>query len=110
MTIYLFRDSDNAVIRPLPRAKRMLSDAIAIPHVVQLLLTFDPTLVEKVVTLLNDIMRDNPYLPRVFSTGVFFFIMMYTGFNVLPIAHFLKYAHTKQSFRPDEVRTYSLPP
>ena len=96
---------DNAVIRPLPRAKRMLSEAGSIPHVVQLLLTFDPSLVEKVVTLLNDIMRDNPYLPRVFSSGIFFFIMMYTGFNILPIAHFLKYAHTKQSFRPDEVTT-----
>jgi len=81
----------------------MLSEAGSIPHVVQLLLTFDPSLVEKVVTLLNDIMRDNPYLPRVFSSGVFFFIMMYTGFNILPIAHFLKYTHTKQSFRPDEV-------
>ncbi len=82
----------------------MLTEAGTLPHVVQLLLTFDPTLVEKVVTLLNDIMRDNPNLPRVFSTGVFFFIMMYTGYNILPIAYFLKYAHTKQSFRPEEVR------
>lgn len=81
----------------------MLSEAGAIPHVIQLLLTFDPALVEKVVTLLNDIMCDNPNLPRVFSTGVFFFIMMYTGSNILPIAHFLKYAHSKQSFRPEEV-------
>lgn len=93
------------MIRPLPRAKRNLSEAGALPHVVQLLLTFDPTLVEKVVTLLNDVMRDNPNLPRVFSSGVFFFIMMYTGFNILPIAHFLKYAHAKQSFKPDEVAT-----
>lgn len=89
------------MIRPLPRAKRMLSDPASIPHVVQLLLTFDPSLVEKVVTLLNEVMEDNPNLPRVFSTGVFFFIMMYTGFNILPIAKFLKYAHMKQSFRPD---------
>ncbi len=81
----------------------MMSEANAIPHIVQLLLTFDPSLVEKVVTLLNDIMRDNPLLPRIFQTGVFLFIMMYTGFNILPIAKFLQYAHTKQSFRPDEV-------
>jgi len=69
---------------------------------VQLLLTFDPRLVEKVVTLLNIIMEDNPQLPRAFSTGVFFFIMMYTGSNILPIAKFLKYSHMKQSFRPDD--------
>lgn len=36
-------------------------------------------------------------------TGVFFFILMYTGSNILPIAKFLKYTHMKQSFRPDEV-------
>lgn len=36
-------------------------------------------------------------------TGVFFFIMMYTGSNILPIAKFLQYSHTKQAFRPDEV-------
>ena len=47
--------------------------------------------------------QDNPGLPRVFSTGVFFFILMYTGSNILPIAKFLKYSHMKQSFRPDEV-------
>lgn len=58
---------------------------------------------EKVATLLYHIMQDNPSLPRVYLTGVFFFIMMYTGANVLPIARFLKYAHLKQAFRSDEV-------
>ena len=100
---YPSRDSDNAVIRPLPRAKRVLSEPNALPHLVQLLLTFDPRLVEKVVTLLNMIVEDNPQLPRMFSTGAFFFVMMYTGANILPIARFLKYTHMKQSFRPDEV-------
>lgn len=42
------RTGDGAVIRPLPRIKRLLSDAISLPHIVQLLLTFDPVLVEKV--------------------------------------------------------------
>ena len=54
---------------------------------------------------LRPLPQDNPQLPRVFSTGVFFFILMYTGSNILPIAEFLKYSHMKQSFRPDEVRT-----
>ena len=30
--------------------------------------------------------QDNPQLPRLFLTGVFFFILMYTGSNILPIA------------------------
>lgn len=42
------RTEDQAVIRPLPRIKRLLSDSISLPHIVQLLLTFDPVLVEKV--------------------------------------------------------------
>ena len=46
-------------MRPLPRAKRLLSEPTTEPHIVQLLLTFDPRLVEKVVTLLNVIMEVN---------------------------------------------------
>ena len=69
----------------------------------QLLLTFDPVLVEKVSTLLYHVMQDNPVLPRLYLTGVFFFVMMYTGSNVLPVARFLKYTHLKQAFRSDEV-------
>ncbi len=51
------RDSDQAIIRPLPRAKRVLSEPNVLPHIVQLLLTFDPRLVERVVNLLNVVME-----------------------------------------------------
>ena len=54
-------DVDNAIIRPLPRAKRTLSEPNILPHMVQLLLTFDPRLVEKVVTLLNSILEVGPH-------------------------------------------------
>ena len=74
-----------------------------LPHIVQLLVTFDPGLVDKTVRLLNMVMEDNPQLPRVFMTGAFFFIMMYTGSNILPIGRFLKYTHMRQSFRPEEI-------
>ena len=50
-------DDDDAIIRPLPRAKQTLSEPNILPHMVQLLLTFDPRLVEKVVTLLNMIIE-----------------------------------------------------
>eukprot|EP00795_Rhopilema_esculentum_P013369 gene13369-4225_t len=82
---YPNRDTDGAIVRPLPRAKRMLSDASCLPHIVQLLLTFHPTIVEKVAQLLLNISIDNPVLPRLYMTGAFFFIMMYTGSNVIPI-------------------------
>ena len=99
---YPSRDSDGAIIRPLPRIKRLLSDSICLPHIVQLLLTFDPILVEKIASLMHDIMQDNPNISRLYLTGAFYFIMMYTGSNVLPIARFLKYTHVSQAFRSDE--------
>uniref|UniRef100_A0A2I3HZT1 DnaJ heat shock protein family (Hsp40) member C13 n=1 Tax=Nomascus leucogenys TaxID=61853 RepID=A0A2I3HZT1_NOMLE len=98
------RDQDNAIIRPLPKVKRLLSDSTCLPHIIQLLLTFDPILVEKVAILLHHIMQDNPQLPRLYLSGVFFFIMMYTGSNVLPVARFLKYTHTKQAFKSEETK------
>lgn len=30
-----FRDQDNAIIRPLPRVKRLLSDSTCLPHITQ---------------------------------------------------------------------------
>lgn len=59
-----------------------------IVFIFQLLLTFDPILVEKVANLLYLVMQDNPNLQRLYLTGVFFFIMMYTGSNVLPVARY----------------------
>lgn len=46
---FVVRDEEDAVIRPLPRIKRLLSEPACLAHVVQLLLTFDPILVEKVI-------------------------------------------------------------
>lgn len=73
------RDSEGLIIRPFPRVKQYLSDPTTLPHVVQLLLTFDPALVEKVATLLTLVMSDNPMLSRLYKSGVFFFVLMYTG-------------------------------
>lgn len=101
---FCFRDEDDAVIRPLPRVKRLLSEPTCLAHIIQLLLTFGPILVEKVATLLCEVMKDNPEMSKVYLTGVFYFILMYTGSNVLPIARFLKLTHMKQAFKADEVR------
>ncbi|KAJ8971338.1 hypothetical protein NQ314_000751 [Rhamnusium bicolor] len=102
---YPSRDADDAIIRPLPKVKRLLSEQPVLSHVVQLLLTFDPILVEKVATLLCEVMRDNPEISKLHTTGVFYFIMMYTGSNVLPIARFLQFTHMKQAFKSDETTT-----
>ncbi|CAF4175614.1 unnamed protein product, partial [Rotaria sp. Silwood2] len=101
--LYPSRDQVNgAIIRPFPKIKRLLNDPTCLPHVVQLLLTFDPNLVEKIVILLNKLTQDNPLLAQFYMTGVFYFILMYTGSNILPLGHFLKYTHLAQAFRSDE--------
>ena len=102
-TNYPSRDQvTGAIIRPFPKIKRLLNDSTCLPHIVQLLLTFDPTLVEKIVSLLNILVQDNPLLAQFYMTGVFYYILMYTGSNILPIGHFLKYTHLAQAFRSDE--------
>ncbi len=110
---YPSRDEDGAVIRPLPKIKQALSDPSHLPHVVQLLLTFDPILVERVASLLHLVLEDNAKMPTLYLTGAFFFILMYMGNNLLPIARFLGMAHNKQAYRSEdnegsEVKRHSL--
>ena len=99
---YPSRDSDDAIIRPIPKIKRILSDPSCLPHIVQLLLTFDPILVEKVAILLTLVMQDNPNMPRLYLTGLFYFILMYTGSNLIPIGKLLYISHSLQAFRQEE--------
>lgn len=81
--VYPSKDADGAIVRPLPRAKRFLADAGCLPHLVQLLLTFDPIIVEKVAMLLSNIMTDNTQMSRIYMTGLFFYIMMYVSLHTL---------------------------
>lgn len=37
LSVYLYRDQDNAIIRPLPKVKRLISDNTCLPHIVQVL-------------------------------------------------------------------------
>ncbi|VDK38091.1 unnamed protein product [Taenia asiatica] len=74
-------EATGGIIRPLPKPRRTISSPFNLPHIVQLLLTFDPPLVERVTSLLLHVVDQNPCLPRIYLTGVFFFILMYTGSN-----------------------------
>ncbi|KAL7076697.1 hypothetical protein ACQ4LE_003778 [Meloidogyne hapla] len=93
------RDENGAVIRPLPKVKKILSEPVLLYQLVQLLLTYDPAIVQRIGTLVHLIMEDNNAMSRLYLSGIFFFILMYNGSNILPIARFLKYAHLKQAFR-----------
>lgn len=96
-----------AVLIPGPKLSRKLSELISLPHIVQVCLTHDPGLLERVATLLCQIMEDNPEMPKVYLSGVFYFMLMYTGSNILPIARFLKMTHMKQAFGNDNNTQHS---
>ncbi|KAA0193968.1 hypothetical protein HAZT_HAZT004013, partial [Hyalella azteca] len=122
------RTPDGCVVRPLARVRRYTSDPLCLPTLTQLLLTFDPDIVEKVgrcdplclptltqllltfdpdivekvATLLCEVLTDNPALSTVYTTGLFFFVLMYVGSNVLPVARLLHLCHLRQTFRPQE--------
>ena len=102
---YPGRGAQGQLIRPEPKIKRLLCQPDSLPHIVQLLLTFDVKLVESISRLLPLILTDSPLMPRLYLTGVFFFILMYTGNNVLPVAEFLKMTHLAQSFRSEDAIT-----
>ncbi|KAI6178098.1 DnaJ-like protein subfamily C member 13 [Aphelenchoides besseyi] len=93
------RDTSGAIIRPMPRVKKFLSDPVLLYQVVQLLLTYDPDVVRRVATLVLDVMQDNPYISRLYLSGLYFFILMYNGSDILPVARLLHYTHLKQAFR-----------
>lgn len=101
------RDGE-AVLIPGPRISRRLSEFICLPHIVQVCLTHDPRLLERVASLLCQIMSDNPEITKVYLTGVFYFMLMYTGNNILPIVKFLKMTHMKQAFRNDDTFTSDI--
>ncbi|CAF2922718.1 unnamed protein product, partial [Rotaria sp. Silwood2] len=58
-------------------------------------------------SIINTLVQDNPLLPQFYMTGVFYFILMYTGSNILPVKHFLKYTYLAQAFRSDEQQQQS---
>lgn len=105
---YPSRDLDGAIIRPFPRIKKYLSDTSCLPHIVQLLVTFDPVIVERVSTLLLLVIEENPMISQLYRSGLFFFILMYSGSNLIPIGRLLHATHLAQAYRIDESSSSKL--
>ncbi|EGC29101.1 hypothetical protein DICPUDRAFT_159366 [Dictyostelium purpureum] len=87
----------NAVIRPLPRVKRIICEPLNLPRIVQVLLSGQDMLVEKTAILLQSLLVDNSIITsKFYLTGAFFFMMLYPNSNVLPIVKLLQLIHNKQ--------------
>lgn len=44
-------------------------------------------------------MDESPFTSRLYLSGVFFFILMYNGSNILSMTRLLKNTHLRQAFR-----------
>ena len=94
-------DEYGRMMRPLPRARVLLSDMkTVLPHLVQLFVTQQPRLIEKAAILIKMIAVENEEVVRkLYRTGLFCFAFMYQGSNVLPLVELVKVTHTQQQFQ-----------
>ncbi|ELP94462.1 DnaJ domain containing protein, partial [Entamoeba invadens IP1] len=97
VTMYPSRDMNGILLRPIPRAKRILSSPRYLPHVVQLLLTASPQLIDIAARLLKNLLEDNPTAqPKFYLTGAFYFALLYSGSNFKEISRLLAATHRQQ--------------
>lgn len=100
-----------ARLTPMHLAKRELSDENQVlTYVAQVLLTGNPTLVDKACQLLLHICQDNPETARkLYQTGCFYFMLMYAGSNVVEIFKLVKETHVQQTFQGHEQMARDMP-
>lgn len=98
------RDANGAIIFPIPRSKSILSSPACLAHVIQVILTFEPSLVDKTAQLLQKLVIDNlTVLPKLYQYGLFYFCLLYPGSNILAISQLLSITHNLQHFREGHV-------
>ncbi|KAF8728194.1 hypothetical protein HU200_018782 [Digitaria exilis] len=96
-------DDAGEIVTPTPRVKRILSSPRCLPHVAQVMLTGEPSIVEGAASLLKAIVTRNPKaMVRLYSTGAFYFALAYPGSNLLSIAQLFSATHTHQAFHGGE--------
>ncbi|CAB4061599.1 DNAJC13 [Lepeophtheirus salmonis] len=83
------RDQENSLICPQPKFKSIIANKKILPNIVQLLVTFEPRIVEKVAFFFTLILEDDLDIQSFCTTGVFYFLLMYTGSNVVSLAELL---------------------
>ena len=65
--------------------------AECVADVLQLMATGEPSLVAGAAALLETVLRhDSDALPRLYTTGAFFFALAYCGSNLLEVARLLR--------------------
>eukprot|EP00850_Spirogloea_muscicola_P020512 SM000218S06608 [mRNA] locus=s218:193476:202559:- [translate_table: standard] len=99
LAVHTDLDEGGELVTPTPIVKRILSSPRCLPHVAQSILTGEPAVVAGAASLLETAMRHNPRaMARLYTTGVFYFLLAYGGSNLRSTALLLSSAHLQQSF------------
>ena len=92
-------DARGEALIPLPAAHRELTSPRCLPHLAQITLTGEPSLVAAASSLLLLLVEyDYEAMSGLYRTGIFFFLLSYCGSNLLEVAKLFKAAHLKQRF------------
>ncbi|KAI5416395.1 DnaJ sub C grv2, variant 3 [Lathyrus oleraceus] len=96
-------DDAGEIVTPTPRVKRILSSPRCLPHIAQVILSGEPSIVEAAAALLKAIVTRNPKaMIRLYSTGAFYFALAYPGSNLLSIGKLFAVTHVHQAFHGGE--------
>jgi len=88
---------------PVPMCHRNFSPKSSISRVVQAILTNDPDFVNKACKLLRLFVEQNASeIKTIYQTGVFYYILAYSGSDLVEPAKFLKCTHLQQKFIPSD--------
>eukprot|EP00850_Spirogloea_muscicola_P013506 SM000092S24474 [mRNA] locus=s92:75259:82133:- [translate_table: standard] len=99
LAVHTDLDEGGELVTPTPIVKRILSSLRCLPHVAQSILTGEPAVVAGAASLLEAAMRHNPRaMARLYTTGVFYYLLAYGGSNLRSTALLLSSAHLQQSF------------
>jgi hypothetical protein len=80
----------------------VLCGSRTLPHLAQALLAGSPKLVDGVAALLTELCTHNPkVMVKLYTTGIFFFLLGYAGSNWNALSGLLYLSHLSQSFHSD---------
>lgn len=91
-------------VYPIPRVNDILSSEKYVIHIVQSMILRDNEMTEAAAELLTILTAQNPNESAkavLYTTGVFYFVWLYMGYNLLPLAQFLATCHSCQHIEWD---------
>ncbi len=92
-------DARGEALIPFPAAHRQMASSRCLPHLAQVVLTGEPSLVADASVLVLKLVEHNEdAMSSLYQTGIFFFLLSYCGSNLVEVSRLFKAAHLRQRF------------